>query len=160
MKPGDGQVDFWQKNSFLYAGNAPFIEALYEDFLENPESVPVQWRKIFEGWRTEGSAPEFLHRHIIEELTQKAKHKTTVAATVSSPQQSLEKQIGVMQLITAYRLRGHQQAHLDPLNLSPRPEVPDLELEYHGLGEGDLDAVFQQRSRACPVLVYVISFLF
>jgi len=46
MKPGDGQVDFWQKNSFLYAGNAPFIEALYEDFLENPESVPVQWRKI------------------------------------------------------------------------------------------------------------------
>ena len=35
-------------NSFLFGGNAPFVEQLYEDWLENPQAVPAQWREYFE----------------------------------------------------------------------------------------------------------------
>ena len=161
MKPGNGQIDFWQKNSFLYAGNAPFVEALYENFLENPESVPFEWREIFEGWRTEGTMQECLHHRVIEELKQRAHAKTALLTVAPIQQKSLDKQIGVMQLIIAYRLRGHQQANLDPLGLNPRPDVPDLQLEYHGLGEEDLDEVFPTTIVGMPAasLREILAFL-
>lgn len=52
------------------------------------------------------------------------------------------RQIGVLQLIAAYRNRGHQKAKLDPLGLAKREEVPDLDLAAHGLTKSDLDTVF------------------
>ncbi|WP_350639954.1 hypothetical protein, partial [Psychrobacter sp. CAL606-MNA-CIBAN-0158] len=52
------------------------------------------------------------------------------------------KQMGVQQLISAYRRRGHRRAQLDPLELQPRPAVEDLTLTYHGLSEADLDTVY------------------
>merc|ERR1711974_539004 len=52
------------------------------------------------------------------------------------------KQMGVQQLISAYRRRGHRRAKLDPLDLHPRAEVEDLTLAYHNLSEADLDTVF------------------
>ena len=33
-------------NSYLFGGNAPFVEQLYEDWLENPQSVPAQWQEM------------------------------------------------------------------------------------------------------------------
>jgi 2-oxoglutarate dehydrogenase E1 component len=53
------------------------------------------------------------------------------------------KQVRVVQLISAYRQRGHQQASLDPLALTSRPAVPDLDLAFHELSEADLDTTFQ-----------------
>ncbi len=44
-----------------------------------------------------------------------------------------QRQIGVLQLIAAYRNRGHQKAKLDPLGLAKREDVPDLDLAAHGL---------------------------
>jgi len=53
------------------------------------------------------------------------------------------KQVRVVQLISAYRQRGHQQAALDPLELAVRAPVADLELSFHELSEADLDTTFQ-----------------
>src|SRR5690606_18304711 len=53
------------------------------------------------------------------------------------------KQVKVQQLISAYRSRGHKLARLDPLGLMVRDEVPDLQLQFHGLTEADLDTTFQ-----------------
>ena len=50
--------------------------------------------------------------------------------------------MGVQQLISAYRRRGHRRAQLDPLSLHPRAEVEDLTLAYHNLSDADLDTVF------------------
>ena len=55
----------------------------------------------------------------------------------------MSKQIGVLKLIEAYRHRGHLDADLDPLNLTVKPNVPDLQLAYNNLSENDLDTVFQ-----------------
>src|SRR5207237_8915384 len=38
----------FQDNSYLFGGNAPFIEDLYEKYLSNPQSVDEEWREYFE----------------------------------------------------------------------------------------------------------------
>ncbi len=50
--------------------------------------------------------------------------------------------LAFLQLIAAYRNRGHQKAKLDPLGLAKREEIPDLDLSAHGLTKSDLDTVF------------------
>ncbi len=66
--------------------------------------------------------------------------KPIVQGSVSSEHE--QRQIGVLQLIAAYRNRGHQKAKLDPLGLAKREDVPDLDLAAHGLTKSDLDTVF------------------
>ena len=63
------------------------------------------------------------------------------ASSVSTEHE--KRQVGVLQLIAAYRNRGHQKAKLDPLGLMQREYVPDLELAAHGLSRADFDTVFQ-----------------
>jgi len=41
------QLDFLQ-NSYLFGGNAPYVEELYEAYLDNPGSVPDNWRNYFD----------------------------------------------------------------------------------------------------------------
>ena len=38
----------FRASSYLFGGNAPFVEQLYEQWLEDAQSVPVQWRDYFE----------------------------------------------------------------------------------------------------------------
>ena len=108
--------------SLLNSGNAAYLDALYEDYLSNPESVAPQWRAYFD---TIGTA-------------------TPASGAGSSPGSAIhtEKQVAVLQMINAYRFRGHRQADLDPLRLYERPAVPDLEPAYHGLTEEDMNTVF------------------
>jgi 2-oxoglutarate dehydrogenase E1 component len=53
---------------------------------------------------------------------------------------------GVLQLINAYRFRGHRHARVDPLQRWEAPEIDELKLEAHELAEADLDTVFQTGS--------------
>ena len=52
-----------------------------------------------------------------------------------------EKQANVLQLINAYRIRGHLLADIDPLNMTSQ-NVPELDLENYGLTIWDLDREF------------------
>jgi 2-oxoglutarate dehydrogenase E1 component len=56
------------------------------------------------------------------------------------------KQVRVLQLINAYRVKGHERAGLDPLEMNPRPEVKEMTLAGNNLGEADLDTVFNTGS--------------
>src|SRR5699024_12736572 len=60
--------------------------------------------------------------------------------------QAAQKQAGVLRLINYYRVRGHQNADLDPLGLYQPEAVPDLDPAFHGLGEADMDTVFNTGS--------------
>ncbi|MGB0713657.1 MAG: 2-oxoglutarate dehydrogenase E1 component, partial [Gammaproteobacteria bacterium] len=58
------------------------------------------------------------------------------------------KQASVLRIINAFRVRGHQQAAIDPIDYRPLGEVPDLDPTFHGLTEQDLDTVFNTGSLA------------
>ena len=56
----------------------------------------------------------------------------------------------VLRLVNYYRVRGHQAARLDPLNISPQVIVPDLDPAFHGLGADDMDTVFNTAAPTTP----------
>lgn len=131
----------------LAADNASYIEALYEQYLIDPNSVDTEWQTYFKQYQSPNDAQ---HNAIKDQFLLLARNQTankggtqTTDATASdSADCANPKQMGVQQLISAYRRRGHRRAKLDPLNLHPRAEVEDLTLAYHNLSEADLDTVF------------------
>lgn len=72
------------------------------------------------------------------------------AETVTLSLGHVARQVGVLQLINAYRFHGFRQADLDPLEVHPRPDVPELDPAYHGLAATDLDESFDCGSLAGP----------
>ena len=54
-----------------------------------------------------------------------------------------KKQVSVIRLVSAYRYLGHRQADIDPLTATIRPEIPELNPEFHGLKRADLDTAFE-----------------
>lgn len=59
-------------------------------------------------------------------------------------------QVGVLQLINAYRFHGFRVADLDPLRLHEPPHIPELDPAYHGLTPAELDQEFETGSLAGP----------
>ncbi len=143
------------RSSPLAASNAAYLEELYEQYLADPASVPPAWRSYFEGLpRVDGVAQDVPHSTIREEFRRLA-HQRRPATTPRVEQQALpvesaDKQVRVLQLINAYRYRGHQTARLDPLGLREVPNIPDLDLRSHGFTDPDLDAVFETGSLVGP----------
>jgi 2-oxoglutarate dehydrogenase E1 component len=135
--------------SHFNGSNAAYVEAMYEAYLNDPNSVSDDWRSQFDKLPRVGDAErEIPHSPVRSHFLYSAKNRTRaqplVVSSVSSEHE--KKQVKVLHLITAYRVRGHQRARLDPLSLMKRKKVPDLDLGHHGLSEADLDTVFQTGS--------------
>ncbi len=144
-----GMLEQWS-TSHIAGGNAAYIEDLYEAYLTEPNSVPPEWRDYFDKLPKVDSKELHLHDvpHSVvrDQFAKISKMRVRTEATVAHDSQATEyerKQVRVLQLIGAYRQRGHQRASLDPLNLVEREPVPDLDLHFHQLSEADLDTVFQ-----------------
>jgi 2-oxoglutarate dehydrogenase E1 component len=146
-----GTMELLWRSSQLSGGNAAYVEELYETFLVDPNAVPEEWRSYFTTLpRVNGSTPaEVPHSTVREHFELLSKARVRPEAPLISGSVSTEyerKQVRVVQLISAYRQRGHQKADLDPLGLAVRPPVPDLDLAFHQLSEADFDTVFQTGS--------------
>ena len=128
----------------LFGGNASAVEALYEAYLVEPDSVPATWQSYF---RSLGDADaEVSHAAIREQLLESAKsgkrRKVVGKAGSGVAVTSGEKQAAVARLIQVYSLRGHQIADIDPLGLMVRPMPGVLKFDYLGLTEADMDSEF------------------
>ncbi|MEM6582101.1 MAG: 2-oxoglutarate dehydrogenase E1 component [Pseudomonadota bacterium] len=141
------------RSSHIAGGNASYVEDLYESYLKNPNDVPEQWRVYFDKLpRVESPVvqmEDLPHSVIRDRFAKISKMRVRTEATVQHDSQATEyerKQVRVVQLISAYRQRGHQKASLDPLGLIEREEVPDLDLSFHQLSAADFDTVFQTGS--------------
>ena len=134
----------------LYAGNAEFIEDLYERFLRDPAAVDPSWAAYFRSLpatdRDQTDRVQAAHRQIRERLSAMLR---TGAAGAPRPgaEAASAKQGAVSRLIQIYANRGHLIARLDPLGLQQRPKPYVLDLEYFGLGDADLDTEFFTGSR-------------
>ena len=138
-------LDRQYESSPIHGSNAPYIEGLYEAFLENPENVSPQWRRYFGGFA--GSDRDVSHRPVIRTLTRKPRESLAVAAGIGwetgpTDGQASVKQAAVSRLIQVYSLRGHQIADLDPLGLWNRPIPAVLKLDFLGLEAADLEQEF------------------
>ncbi|MCW8911604.1 MAG: 2-oxoglutarate dehydrogenase E1 component [Gammaproteobacteria bacterium] len=143
-------------SAMLDAGSAAWVENLYEVYLRNPNQIEPHWREYFDALpRVNGVTVEDLPhseiRDYFRDLTQNRTHHVTQTGQASA-EVNLEyerKQVHVLQLINAYRVRGHQIADLDPLKRNPRPEIEDLSLRHHELSEADYETVFETGSLFC-----------
>lgn len=134
-------------SSHLSGGNQTYLDEMYEAYLADPNSVPEQWRTVFDKLPNinETITTDTPHRPVRDHFLLMGKSRKIAADTLapSIVTEHERKQVRVHQLATAYRFRGHQKANLDPLGLTKRPEVPDLDPHYHGLSNADSDTVFQ-----------------
>jgi len=133
------------ESSPLHGANAPYVEALYEAYLEDPERVAPGWRRFFKGLGN-GGVPDVAHGPLQAELTERlrsprAKRGNGTAARGAGEPAS-EKQAAVARLIQVYGMRGHQIADLDPLGLWERHVPAVLKLDYLGLDETDMETEF------------------
>ncbi|MFM2608656.1 2-oxoglutarate dehydrogenase E1 component [Vibrio chagasii] len=144
----NGVMKAWLESSHLAGANATYVEELYELYLSDPDSVSDEWRSVFEELPVQASeAVEQPHSRVREYFRRLAQETKHYSVQVSDPDVDA-KQVKVLQLINAYRFRGHQAANLDPLGLWKRATVDELDPSFHTLTEEDLNETFNVGSYA------------
>jgi len=140
----------WRANTYLFGGNAPYVEEMYENYLANPGSVPDSWRGYFDALQhvpaADGSdARDVPHQPVINAFAERARlGLTQQAAPIAAGADSElgRKRTAVQQLIAAYRNVGARWADLDPLKRTERPDIPELEPAFYGFADADQETVF------------------
>ena len=154
--------------SFLYGGNAAYIEDLYAKFEADPAAVDAEWRAFFQSLKDEkadvvknaqGASwqrpnwPVRPNGDLVAaldgqwaETEKKISQKISAAAQVKGVElasadvmQATRDSIHALMLIRAYRIRGHFHAKLDPLGLEPVKNEEELDPRSYGFTEADLD---------------------
>jgi 2-oxoglutarate dehydrogenase E1 component len=134
-------------NTYLFGGNAPYVEEMYENYLANPGSVPDSWRDYFDALQhvpaVDGSnAKDVAHMPVISAFAERAKAGGTKVVMASENPEMGRKRTAVQQLIAAYRNVGQRWADLDPLKRTERANIPDLEPSFYGFSDADQETVF------------------
>ncbi len=138
----------FEGNTYLFGGNAPYVEELYENYLTNPGSVPDSWRDYFDALQhvpaVDGSdARDVPHQPVIDAFAERAKQGGTQVVVAFGADSDLgRKRTAVQQLIAAYRNVGVAWADLDPLKRQERPAIPELEPSFYGFTDADQETVF------------------
>ncbi len=143
----NGAMKAWLDSSYLSGSNQSWIEQLYEDFLTDPDSVDANWRSMFQQLPGTGVKPDQFHSKTRDYFRRLAKDASRYTSSISDPDTNV-KQVKVLQLINAYRFRGHQHANLDPLGLWKQERVADLDPAYHDLTEADFQESYNVGSFA------------
>jgi 2-oxoglutarate dehydrogenase E1 component len=137
----------YQGNSYLFGGNAPYVEEMYENYLANPGSVPDAWRDYFDALQhvpaVDGSnTKDVPHLPVVSAFADRAKRGPVPVAQTGADSELGRKRTAVQQLIAAYRNVGCRWADLDPLKRTEREKIPELEPSFYGFSDADQEAVF------------------
>jgi len=130
------------------SANLPYVEQLYEQYLQDPAQVPGSWQRYFDrlsenghGKKPRRLGPSFQPRSV---FNPGGNGKSHGPVEVGQQQQIDDREVlqhKVDQLIRNYRERGHLIAQLDPLD-TPREQPPELSPNYYGLTDADMDRPF------------------
>jgi len=132
-------MEEFERSSYLAGGNAPYIEAMYDLYLEDPTSVDAHWAQYFSG--VQNGAADVSHYALREELRDLIRHPQ---AAMPASGMAAQGQEAVDNLIENYRRFGHFSADINPLGNTSKPD-PRLTLEHYHLSQSDLDSTFQTR---------------
>ena len=144
-------LELMKSSGHISGSNAEYVEELYESFLDDPASVSEEWNSYFSSLSNGNGAmtADVSHSSIrrdFKTLAKRSRFAPVISTDVVINSEHASKQVKVLQLISSYRVRGHQKAGLDPLGLMHRERVPDLELEFHDLSPVDYSTSFQTGS--------------
>ena len=130
-------------STMFFGGNAPFVEELYENYLDDPTSVPDEWRDYFDRLvQMPGHvARDVAHAPVIAAFTELGKDGGFRPLAVA-PASDNKKQSAVGKLVTAYRSMGARWADLDPLKRLTRPKIVELDLSFYDFADVDLNQSF------------------
>src|SRR3954466_598167 len=142
-------------SSYLFGGNAPFIEDLYETYLDDPQAVTPEWRRYFDQMQQQSAgARDVAHAPVVDSFVRLARIRGAPERQSHAPTEAVasleKKQVSVLQLINAYRFLGVRHANVDPLKRFDKPIVPELDPAYYGLGESDMSLLFNSGSLVGP----------
>ncbi len=154
------------RTSFLYGGNAGYVEQLQSQYEANPASVDAEWRAFFEGLKDNradviknAGGPSWqrpiihangdlvaaltgdwseVEKTVGDKIRAKAQVKG-VELSAADVQQATRDSIHALMLVRAYRARGHFHAKLDPLGLAVEPNKAELDPVSYGFSEADMD---------------------
>ena len=169
MARQDQANDAFSLSSFLYGGNADYIEGLYAAWQDDPSSVNEEWNAYFGSLKddaadirknaagaswTQANWPITANGELISALDgnwgaiekhieRKVKDKAAAAGVVRSAddvQRAARDSVRAIMMIRAYRMRGHLHANLDPLGIAkPMEDYNELSPEAYGFTEADYD---------------------
>ncbi|SDR23816.1 2-oxoglutarate dehydrogenase E1 component [Pseudovibrio sp. Tun.PSC04-5.I4] len=153
--------------SFLYGANAPYIEELYAQYQENPNSLDQEWREFFSSlqdnpedvikeargasWkRSDWPIPEggelvsaldgdWPLEQVVSKKVKSNALKNGVELTEDQVMQATRDSVRAIMMIRAYRMRGHLHADLDPLRLAVPGDHEELHPATYGFSEQDWD---------------------
>lgn len=138
----------WWQSSQLSGSSSAYLDAIYEDYLQDPNSVDSSWRQYFDAIRD--NKHDVSHAQVREDFVALSKNPFRFA--VATPQGIVadsgsypdggDKVSAVMDLVYMYRSIGHKVSHLDPLSMKKPEETPELELDFHGLNATNLNEKF------------------
>ena len=134
-------------NTYLFGGNAPYVEEMYENYLANPGSVLDTWREYFDALQNVAAvdgtdAKDVPHLPVVNAFAERAKSGQTRVVVASADLEMGRKRTAVQQLISAYRNVGVRWADLDPLKRTERDKIPELDPAFYGFTDADQETVF------------------
>jgi 2-oxoglutarate dehydrogenase E1 component len=136
-----------RESSFLYGGNAPYIEEQYELYLADAAAVPAEWRSYFDALRKTPAVDgtdkdDVAHAPVVDHFVALARSARSTALNPEELLSFARKQAAVESLITAYRMVGARKARIDPLQWTPIPPIADLAPGLYGLTSTDMATTF------------------
>ena len=134
-------------NTYLFGGNAPYVEEMYENYLANPGSVLDTWREYFDALQNVAAvdgtdAKDVPHLPVVNAFAERAKQGQTRVVVASADLEMGRKRTAAQQLISAYRNVGARWADLDPLKRTERDKIPELDPAFYGFTDADQETVF------------------
>ncbi|WP_343656179.1 2-oxoglutarate dehydrogenase E1 component [Paraburkholderia caribensis] len=151
-----------RKTSFLFGGNAPYVEEQYETYLADPTTVPEDWRGYFDALQdvpaVDGSdTGDVAHAPVVSRFVELAKQTRTAGRSENDVLSFARKQVAVQALISAYRMVGTRNAHLDPLRWTAPVPVPELNSSYYDLSHADMNTKFSMSGAHFPEQVETLG---
>ncbi|MGL4490983.1 MAG: 2-oxoglutarate dehydrogenase E1 subunit family protein, partial [Rhizobiaceae bacterium] len=169
MTTASNTNDILDETSFLYGGNADYIESLHARWQANPLSVAPEWQSFFAALGEDGAVikanadgPSWEKANwpvqangelvsaldgdwptesiVVDKLKAKAAATGTPAPSQADLTRAAQDSVRAIMMIRAYRMRGHLHAKLDPLGIAAKIEdYNELSPSNYGFMEADMD---------------------
>ena len=142
----DSMSSWWQSSQL--SGSSEYLDAIYENYLKDPNSIDSSWREYFDAIRD--NRHEVSHAQVREDFVALSKNPFRFAVTTpynmvvdsGNHPDGGDKVSAVMDLIYMYRSIGHKVSKVDPLGIQKPQETAELGLDFHGLNASNLDEKF------------------